>query len=284
MSDTMSDAVVPEAAPISTANAPALPRPRWGFWSTTAWGLAAIILQGIVTVLVMIAIVVWRDGAAVSAAALDAGMRSAFALSMLTLASLFATLLLLWLATRLARVPFAEYLALKPVGARCMAFALACTLGYGAASDLLSYAVGRGLAVPWVQQIYADGRAGGTLWLLLLAILVAAPIGEEVLFRGFLLRGWAASRLRAPGAIVLASAIWAGMHVQYDWPIIGEIFGLGLLFGYLRVRSGSTVTTIIAHSAYGLVAMVQASRAGRMTRPRRGGAAASRASERVLRG
>ncbi len=101
-------------------------------------------------------------------------------------------------------------------------------------------------------------RASGTLWLLLLAVLVAAPIGEELLFRGFLLRGWAASRLRAPGGVVLTSAIWAGMHVRYDWVNIGSIFGLGLLLGYLRMRSGSTVPTIIAHSAYGLAATVQA--------------------------
>ena len=40
--------------------------------------------------------------------------------------------------------------------------------------------------------------------------------------------------------------------------MIAEIFGLGLLFGYLRLHSGSTVTTIVTHAIYGAIAVVQA--------------------------
>jgi len=72
--------------------------------------------------------------------------------------------------------------------------------------------------------------------------------------------------LLAVGAVALTSAIWAGLHVQYawiiigrnDWIAIGQFFGLGLLFGYLRVRSGSTLTTILLHAAYSAGTLIQA--------------------------
>jgi uncharacterized protein len=67
-------------------------------------------------------------------------------------------------------------------------------------------------------------------------------------FRGFLYRGFAASRLGPAGAIGLTSAGWALAHPQYDWPIFTEVFCIGLLYGWIRHRGGSTTTTIILHS------------------------------------
>jgi membrane protease YdiL (CAAX protease family) len=52
--------------------------------------------------------------------------------------------------------------------------------------------------------------------------------------------------------------IWAAIHVQYDWFAMTEIFGLGLMFGYLRLRSGSTVTTILMHGVFSAIAVAVA--------------------------
>jgi membrane protease YdiL (CAAX protease family) len=257
MSDSISDAISTEPA----AAGDALPggRAGWGFWSTAAWGLGTFLVSSLAPLPVIFAVLRWRDADAPSVASFDAALHSgALVVATLTFSSLPVTFLLLALAARLARVPVAEYLALKPVGARTIGFAVACAIAYAAASDMSSYAAGRGLTVPWVQTLYATGREGGLLGLVWLAVLVAAPVGEELMFRGFLFRGWAASRLRVPGTIVLTSALWAGTHLQYDWVTMGGIFGLGLLFGYLRARSGSSIPTIVAHSAYGLAAMIQA--------------------------
>ena len=49
------------------------------------------------------------------------------------------------------------------------------------------------------------------------ALVIAAPIFEEFLFRGFLFRGWMDSRLRATGTILLTSAIWCLIHIQYGF-------------------------------------------------------------------
>ena len=91
----------------------------------------------------------------------------------------------------------------------------------------------------------------------ILALVVAAPVMEELLFRGFLLRGYAASRLGPVGAVLLTSAAWASMHVQYEVFYVVQIFILGCVFGWLRLRSGSTTLTLILHGLVNLTAITQ---------------------------
>src|SRR3954470_15733720 len=81
---------------------------------------------------------------------------------------------------------------------------------------------------------------------LMLAIVVVAPVGEEIAFRGFLYRG-----LMRPGrevlAIVVISLAWALLHIQYDWLGMAQIFAAGVMLGWFRWASGSTSITIVMH-------------------------------------
>src|SRR5262249_2675623 len=81
--------------------------------------------------------------------------------------------------------------------------------------------------------------------------------GEEAMFRGFLFRGWARSARGAFPAIVVISAIWAVIHVQYDWFGIAQIFCTGLLLGWVRWRSGSALLTLAMHGAMNAWATVE---------------------------
>jgi uncharacterized protein len=47
------------------------------------------------------------------------------------------------------------------------------------------------------------------------------------------------------------------MHVQYDSYYVCEVFLIGLIFGYLRHRSGSTWLTAITHGFNNLAVLVQ---------------------------
>ena len=87
-----------------------------------------------------------------------------------------------------------------------------------------------------------------------LTLVVTAPVAEEIIFRGFLMRGWSASRLGPVGAVVLSSAAFAVVHVQYNVPTMFMVFSLGLLFGVMRWRTGSTTLTILLHAAWNLSA------------------------------
>src|SRR6185436_19531912 len=86
---------------------------------------------------------------------------------------------------------------------------------------------------------------------------VLAPIQEELLFRGFLYRGLSLS-FGPWTTILLTSAVWSVVHLQYNWFYLGEIFLLGAVFGWLRMRSGSTILTILLHGTMNALATLSA--------------------------
>jgi membrane protease YdiL (CAAX protease family) len=91
------------------------------------------------------------------------------------------------------------------------------------------------------------------LWL---ATVIVAPITEELLFRGFLHRGWAPSWLGIPGTIILTSALWTALHLQYNGFGLLCVFAIGLLFGSIRQRGGSTTLTIMLHTLNNVIATI----------------------------
>jgi len=84
---------------------------------------------------------------------------------------------------------------------------------------------------------------------------VMAPLWEEALMRGFLYRGLAASRLGPAGAIVVTAVLWALMHLGSgrSWIGIAEMTLAGLLFDWLRWRTGSLLPTTAVHAANNLL-------------------------------
>jgi uncharacterized protein len=89
------------------------------------------------------------------------------------------------------------------------------------------------------------GSGPRELVLMGLLILVAAPLAEEIFFRGFLLQG-VARYLGFWPAAVLTSAVFALAHVF--WQFFLPIFVLGLAFSWLFWRTGSLWSAIAAHA------------------------------------
>ena len=179
-------------------------------------------------------------------------------ISLSVITGLPAVLAALWLAIRLSRTPFADYLALRwtswnniaiGVGrARCPGRGMGAAVARDGARDPRP---------GFMMDVLKSARADGALWLLVIAFCVAAPVSEEFFARGFLYRGWSESFLRPAGAIVLSSLVWTALHLQYDWYFFGEVFSIGLLLGYLRYRFQSTWLTVIVHGVNNLAAVVQ---------------------------
>ena len=160
----------------------------------------------------------------------------------LTIACL-PTLAVLWVAIRKAGREFAEYLALNwpSRNERLLAFAVAAAW-IAAQIALLPY------EQPASSPVVVGGAAGG-LFVLLVGGCLAAPIMEELVFRGFMFRGWSESFLGPVGAILLTSALFGMYHTQYDWLGRFWIFLFGLAMCTLRWRSNSTWLTVVVHSA-----------------------------------
>src|ERR1051325_3441147 len=113
-----------------------------------------------------------------------------------------------------------DYLALTMPKRSEVLVGLACLAPLLLAFDLLGLTLGRDVVPPFMRDSYISAQASGTL--------------------------------------AVTSALWAAMHIQYDTIITTQIFLIGLILGWLRWASGSTLLTIILHMMTNLAATVQA--------------------------
>src|SRR5262249_42665875 len=104
---------------------------------------------------------------------------------------------------------------------------------------------------------YRSAKEQGGVLLLWLAFVVAAPGSEEIVFRGFLFRGWVRSQRTVWPAILAISALFAALHVQYDLFGIVQVFFVGVVLGFRRWWRGSTLLTILMHATINLGATLQ---------------------------
>ncbi len=103
------------------------------------------------------------------------------------------------------------------------------------------------------QQLGFDTyQQGIALILIFLALVVAAPITEEILARGFLYTGLK-SQLPKWGAALITSLLFALAHLQFGngaslvWVAAVDTFVLSLVLIYLRERTGYLGAPIILH-------------------------------------
>ena len=86
-----------------------------------------------------------------------------------------------------------------------------------------------------------------SLILVVLTVVVIAPIGEEMVFRGFLQRYLEDTWQDVTRAILISSLFFAAIHFNPYWAI--QIYFMGLLLGYLSWLTQSIFPSIIMHMA-----------------------------------
>jgi uncharacterized protein len=241
--------------------APPIPARPLSAWATAGWALLAfcawIAAQALVLIIFLVRWFARNPGVSID---LDQVAHNAYVVSIAAIISMAVHCGVVVLAIQRARQPVAEYLGLvRRPHVREVVFCLAIVAVLLVASDLVSWTIGHDLVPPFLVKVYQAARDAGPVAFLLvmIAVLIVAPVGEEIMFRGFLFRGWATSPLGVTVTIVVTSAIWAGIHVQYDWYGIVQVFCLGLLFGWVRARSGSTLLTIMMHATCNIAATVE---------------------------
>jgi uncharacterized protein len=145
-----------------------------------------------------------------------------------------------------------DYLALNWPQTRFVVIGIGWLIVLIAVCDAALYLSGRALVTPFQLQSYTTAAAEGWLLPMLGAAILVAPAGEEIMFRGFLFRGWARPDRPAWPAIVVISLLWALLHIQYDWTGMLQIFFVGLFLGWMRLRSGSVLLTFLLHALFNL--------------------------------
>jgi uncharacterized protein len=214
--------------------------PPWGFWATLGWAVLAFVIgAGAVG-----GAVIWANWSGLDNV-VDVQDDPWFPLQLIAINTI--QVVVAATAARLAGWPVVPYLGLDRPGRRDILHGIGAVVVLILVLELITHLIGRTSVTPFQTDSYRAASAAGTLPLLWFAFVVAAPVGEEVVFRGFVFRGWAASPLGVVGTIVLTSAIFAVAHTQYDWFGLFQTFCMSTLFGWLRWRSGSTTLTIMLH-------------------------------------
>lgn len=166
-----------------------------------------------------------------------------------------------YLIVRLKSGDMRQYLALKPFSiAVCMGM-LGLLLIFMIGSQALTYLLDKSPLV-FVDPLY---QSVSSVWLLIFAMVIVAPIYEELVFRGIL---WSAiaeqfaatSYSRQRGTLVasiVTSLIFAVIHLQYGIYEITTIVVLAFIFCYARIKSGSLILPMLLHIINNGVAMWQ---------------------------
>ncbi|HZI04692.1 MAG TPA: CPBP family intramembrane glutamic endopeptidase, partial [Archangium sp.] len=98
------------------------------------------------------------------------------------------------------------------------------------------------------------GQSSVELAFIVASVTVAAPVCEEFFFRGVFFQGLRAHGGHAMRAVVLSAVVFSMFHLD---PVgfLARV-ELGVLFGWLLVRTGSLWPAILAHTANNLVSTV----------------------------
>ncbi len=97
--------------------------------------------------------------------------------------------------------------------------------------------------------------AGGSAWVVVAVVVVGAPLMEELFYRGLLQRSLA-SRYSEGLVVVGVAALFALVHFR---PIeIPGLFVIGLVFGFVALRTGRLGMAIMIHAGFNATGILQA--------------------------
>ena len=100
----------------------------------------------------------------------------------------------------------------------------------------------------------------GTTWesgwidvaLLMIAVAIVTPIAEELMFRGYILDS--IRRIHGDWPAIIGSAILFGL-VHINPFLVGQAFIGGVIYGWIRIRTGSLLPSIACHVMWNIMAL-----------------------------
>lgn len=251
-----------DIAPSGSGFDPASPAPDraaprvWGIVGTLVWAVILFAVMVASSLIAVAGVAAWY-GPRLPMDDPQIFLNHGVMIAATTSAALVPLLLTLTIAARLKGRGVADYLALHRPSRRHLALGIGAALALLAVLDALSWMTGRPLVPPVLVAQIESARDLNALAFFAFGILIAAPIGEEAVFRGFFYRGLSESRLGPVLAVVITALVFASMHVQYDAFVMTQIVAIGLVLGALRMASGSTLLTIVMHALYNAAALLQ---------------------------
>jgi len=117
------------------------------------------------------------------------------------------------------------------------------TLSGGAARETLSN----------IDDIVGSGAAW---WSIVLLTLIAAPLVEEILFRGWMLPMMLARGVPAVFAVLISAAAFGTVHIAQGLLVMISTFILGIALGTARLATGRLAAPVLGHVANNVWAVI----------------------------
>jgi membrane protease YdiL (CAAX protease family) len=209
------------------------PQSMYGFWGSTKWSVAAIALCVVAAVATLALCSLMFDQLED-----EAQIQLGAAVGCLTL-----TGAIIWAVQRTS-TPVSTYLGFIRTSARYFALAVGVEVVLTIVQWLVSFLCGGSIDLQ--REELRNALQAGALPIFLLTSVLLAPLAEETLFRGFLLPSWSKSRLGPIGGVVAISALFALPYIFFDVCGVGTIALASLFWGWLRLRSGSLLPSLLA--------------------------------------
>lgn len=176
-----------------------------------------------------------------------------FVMSLATCAAAIVCVPLVWLLVHRENARW-SFLGLRRCPGKAILLSVAAMAVFIAASDTLTLALGRPLVPPFMISAYASARSTTFLFV---AIVLVAPVLEELMFRGFLVGGLRACGARPLVTASIVSIIFAVIHTQYDAYGMASVFLMGVLFVAARLRFDSVVPGMAMHAFANAVGFIE---------------------------
>ena len=102
----------------------------------------------------------------------------------------------------------------------------------------------------------ASGLVGIDIVLVIIGAVLLAPLAEELVFRGVLLRALIVSRGRR-FATYVSAAVFAAIHLldPNAWMVVPILFALGIVLAKVTISTGRIAQAVFTHMAFNLVAV-----------------------------
>jgi len=231
----------------------------WGFWGTFLWGVVITLLLFMGQILPLYLYRIFeekQDTFDSFILFLYAVEKNAYFLSLSIIGSaIFVVPLVLGIAKLKRDSSLKEYFALQAISWRTIWQWMLVLLALMIFESFAIDALGVEEIPSFMMNI--EFPSVSSMWVLLFAAIIMAPLVEEVIFRGFLLKGFSQTFMGKYGAIIVTSLLWAIIHLQYELSYVAVIFVVGLVFGYARLRTNSIFTPLMMHFFMNLVAFFE---------------------------
>lgn len=230
----------------------------WGFWGTLLWG---IVILGIFLIGQLLPLLgyMFFEGMSMTKKSFDAlgvlASRDAFLVFLAAFGGMLLTVPMVFGIAKLKKGSLLkDYFALNGFTWKVLGFWVLVFIVLQIATGFLTEALGAKEIPNFMMNLEYPTLLDKLL--LLIAVMVAAPIVEEVVFRGFLLKGFSETFMGTHGAVLVTSALWAAIHQQYQIAYLIAIFMVGLVFAYARMITNSLFIPMIMHALMNLLAIL----------------------------